>query len=233
MTITHPPYYRLNRTVHAVPGVFDRHADNEVIASFRAPLEPKLEAFHSSYDALEARRSEAQTTLVQSKAATQELLRAKQSLVGRVARDVPGFDLRDDSPSDTPLDVISDAGRVVRVMREEGKDLPYAAVTLATIEPRIEAASTAYTAAENARVALQEQQAETRARAVELQRELTQLRRALRAQLGSSHADYQRLRVARSRKVGEDEEVDGRREPALASPASEQATPPSNGRTVP
>lgn len=113
-----------------------------------------------------------------------------------LARDMRGFDLglftRDANHS---LDVLKKAESLKQVVEEAGVELPYQGTLLAELTARIDGANEARSSAQTARVALQEKQREVRELIVRFHKELVSLRRTVRAALGSSHIDYQRLRV--------------------------------------
>jgi hypothetical protein len=115
---------------------------------------------------------------------------------GSLARDLAGFDLgaytRD---PDLTFDVVQKALSLKLYVQDEGGALPYREALLAELHARIESADTAAKASYGARVALQEKQREVRELTATFHRELVSLRRSVRATLGSSHLDYQRLRV--------------------------------------
>jgi hypothetical protein len=97
-----------------------------------------------------------------------------------------------------PERLISDAQKVRAVLVELGTAVPGSAAIIEAIDLAIEATSLDWHNAQEARVALQERQAQVRTAAVRLNRELVALRRILRAVLGTSDLAYQSLRVSRT-----------------------------------
>jgi len=119
--------------------------------------------------------------------------------------DLPGFE-REAFTRDVNLafDVLQKAMSLKQFVEQEGVDLPYREALLAELTARIDGASGAAESAQVARTAVQSKQREVRELTVRFNAELVKLRRTVRAALGSSHFDYQRLR-ARSRAAAEPE----------------------------
>ena len=81
--------------------------------------------------------------------------------------------------------------------------LPYQEELLDELTALIEGADGASKSANEARVVLQEKQREVRELSATFHKGLVSLRRAVRATLGASHFDYQRLRVSPGRVAAE------------------------------
>ena len=92
-----------------------------------------------------------------------------------------------------------DNARSVMEMYQGPDELPYAAQAVSEIEAKYSTAKPAYEAAQAGRVAVQLKQHELRAVAADVQKELVKLRTVVRMTLGSSHADFQRLRLHNAR----------------------------------
>ena len=92
-----------------------------------------------------------------------------------------------------------DNARSVMEMYQGPDELPYAAQAVSEIEAKYSTAKPAYEAAQAGRVAVQLKQHELRAVAADVQKELVKLRTVVRMTLGSSHIDYQRLRLRNAR----------------------------------
>jgi len=115
---------------------------------------------------------------------------------GLMARDIEGFEVaaftRD---AKLTFDVLQKAISLRQIVETKGVDLPYRDALLTELTARIDGASGADVSAQTARVAVQVKQRETRELSARFHKELVSFRRTLRAALGSSHIDYQRLRV--------------------------------------
>ncbi len=115
---------------------------------------------------------------------------------GRLVRDVEGFDIGAYTRNASlTFDVVQKANSLKQLVEQKGAELPYREALLTELTARIDSASSAEDAAHGARVALQEKQREVRELVASFHKELVSLRRTVRAVLGSSHFDYQRLRV--------------------------------------
>jgi hypothetical protein len=189
--------------------VIHRHDGNPVIASVGEALVPVADAYSASYRELETAHTLQSDAIEASREATGELGRTMTAWLGPLARDIGGFDPAGfGSRPEVVLDMISDGHRLVGVVQLQGATLSYKERALAALQSAVEAAEVAYERAQTARVELQDKQARTRTLAIELQPHLIALRRVLRAELGRSHHDYQRLRVLRGRpEVEEGEQV--------------------------
>ena len=86
----------------------------------------------------------------------------------------------------------------MKMFRENG-EVAYANEALGALEEKHSRAKEAYDAAQEGRVAVQEKQRELQLAAAGVHEELVRLRKALRKLLGSSHFDYQRLRIGKPR----------------------------------
>jgi hypothetical protein len=91
--------------------------------------------------------------------------------------------------------VVQTAMSLKQLVERQGVDLPYREALLAELTARIDSATGAAESAQVARTAVQQKQREVRELTVRFNAELVKLRRTVRAALGSSHFDYQRLRV--------------------------------------
>ena len=101
-----------------------------------------------------------------------------------MSRFVQAFSLRDGFVLGA-ADIARYARDVADTVVATGAELPFAKEALTELESKIEQASVAHDAAQEARVALQTKQRELRAQAAVAQRGLVMLRRTLRAALGS------------------------------------------------
>jgi len=98
----------------------------------------------------------------------------------------------------TPEGILDDAQSVMDTLRDH-EELAFAAQALSEIEASYSTAKPAYDAVQAGRVAVQAKQRERQAVAADVQKELVKLRTVVRIALGTSHIDYQRLRVRNAR----------------------------------
>jgi hypothetical protein len=225
--------YIIQRMSLASVDVTHRHQGNAVIASVGEALVPVAQAYSASYQELETAHAQQSASVEASREATEELGRTMTAWLGPLARDLPGVD-----PSafgrrpEVTLDMVSDGHRLIEVVQVQGTNLGYKERALTALQGAVGAAEAAHTQAQNARIDLQDKQAETRRLAGELQPHLIALRRVLRAELGRSHHDYQRLRVVRGRpevEEGQAGQATGASE--ISEPGEVHETFPANGGT--
>ena len=93
------------------------------------------------------------------------------------------------------FDVLQTASSLKQLVGRQGVDLPHREELLAELTARIDSATGAAESAQVVRTAVQKKQREVRELTIRFNTELVKLRRTVRAALGSSHFDYQRLRV--------------------------------------
>jgi hypothetical protein len=98
----------------------------------------------------------------------------------------------------SPEAILDNARQAMQAFGRHG-ELAFAAQALIEIEDKHSLAKAAYDGTQAGRVALQMKQRELRAIAADVQKELVRLRTAVRIALGTSHIDYQRLRVRTAR----------------------------------
>jgi len=179
--------------------VIERNKSISVIAAYEATLGPKVARFQLA-------RNE-----------VQRLVDANKKLAARSAEEVDGLDaltrgwganlqlstsleLEDLGITDvrTPEAILDNGRQAMQAFGRHG-ELDFAAQALSEIEAKHSSAKAAYEASQAGRVALQVQQREQRAAAAEVHKELVKLRTVVRIALGTSHIDYQRLRVRNAR----------------------------------
>lgn len=233
--------YVLFRLGSVAVEVVRRHRANAAIASFEGTLVPSVDAFVAGYTTVSTLKARLAVLLEASASATAALYKGTSAWLGPIGRDLPGFDGRGFGVDPTvDEDVLADARRLLDLVQADGQSLPYAAALIEEISRLATATQVAHAAAQEVRVALQMQQGQTRSLGVKLQRELVALRRTLRAELGTHHVDYQRLRAPRARMAVE-ASIEGSDAPVITpslprsvpQPVPSASTPPvpSNGRS--
>lgn len=194
--------WKLRRLSSRALRVFERRKATEpAIAAFEPTLLPVADAFMEAYDKARAHRMSRAQAMGTGKGAIGELLRKMRAWTGLLARDVTAFQRGEygDSPK-VPDDVIHDAQNLVRVVRnraDEGAPLSYQDGLIADLEPAIAAAQAEWGTAGTSSSTQSELLEEARKAADAFNTELIAFRRVLRALIGSSHPDYQKLRSAR------------------------------------
>jgi len=210
MSNVNKPVNRIHPSIHALALlgpramiVIDRNRSIAAIAAYETTLGPKVSRFQEVRNEL------------------QELVATYKKLSNRSAAEIDGLDdvtrlWGGHVQLNTSLDredigitdvrspeAILDNGR--QVMQTLGKhaELSFAAQALIELEDTHSSAKAAYDATQAGRVAVQVKQRELRTVAAEVQKELVKLRSAVRIALGSTHIDFQRLRVRSTRPEAE------------------------------
>jgi hypothetical protein len=214
----HVAFNKLNRILIAAVDAIARHSDNEVIAAAGAPLGAIAEEFGASCEALEVAYANQKEALLMRDKVVALLDQSIGSWTGPLSRDIAGFDAsRFASRSNAPLDVVSDARKLVELIEAKGGALAYGERAKTLLAERAEVAFASCSTAQDARTALQTTQATTRELAAKVQPHLIALRQVMRSELGPQHYDYQRLRVDRVRTEVEETEEE------TQEPSSDQA----------
>lgn len=189
----------LTRQVKTANEVIARHPTIAPIAAFGEKLGDKGERYLTEQRGLAALKVTKAAALERNAQARAELVMVTSAWIGPLSADVDGFVgasfLR---TTNVTLDVLEDAEGVLEVVRSQVPALPYADTLLSQLSAAMTSAREADTAAQLSTVAVQHAQGSLRSLGRELNRLLIGLRRAVRATLGRSHVDYQRLRVARA-----------------------------------
>jgi hypothetical protein len=176
--------------------VVQRHAGKASIAAYAPRMVPLANEVLVAIQDLDMLKADQVKLIAASDAQNAELNGKMLGWSGHLVHDLEGFEIgaytRDVNLS---FDVVQKAFSLKRFVEEKGVDLPYRETLLTELTARIESASGMEQAAQMARGALQEKQREVRELTARFHAELVNLRRTVRAELGSSHVDYQRLRV--------------------------------------
>jgi hypothetical protein len=191
--------------------VFDRHKEAEpAFAAFEPTLVPAAEGFNEAYDEAETHTVSRAVAMGTGRTASDTLYRKMQGWVGLLAKDVPGFDVTTFTETrNVPDDVIRAAQQVMRVADRavaDGVELPYAEALRSDLEPAIAAAQAEWGDAGTSRADEAKLLKAVRDAASTLQAELIAFRRTLRAHLGTSHPDYQKLRASKVATPDEDDD---------------------------
>jgi len=230
---TNVPQHALRRLAPRALRVLERHGPkHEVLLSIEESFRIIALAYIKAYDEVRTSKPHTALELRQGRVATRRLLVVNRSWLGWLARDFDDFDgSAFSSDTSTPDDVIADGERIVDfVARHEaltGEALPYGAKLIEDVSQALGEARKEWTEAQDAMAEHQEKQAEVRRLASELQQNLVALRRTLRTVLGTSHRDYQKLRLAKTSHLDEEdaEVLDGHGQPGDPIPSPDALEP--------
>jgi hypothetical protein len=194
-----PPIYALALLGPRAMQVIDRHKSTPAIGAYEMTLGPKVGRFKEVHHELKQLVVTYKRQADLSAAAIEALEVTTRDWDAHLQVDT-SYDSEDIAITETrtPDASLANATSVMALYREHG-ELPYAAQALSDLEEKSSNAKAAYDAQQAGRVAVQEKQRELQSIAAGVQAELVKLRRALRRLLGSSHFDYQRLRVSTAR----------------------------------
>jgi hypothetical protein len=194
----------VSRLAPAALDVLERNAGKPELASHARTMVPAANAVLVAIQDLTMLKGEQVKLLALSAEQTAQLHGLMLRWFGPLAHDLEGFDsgafVRD---ADQNFDVVHKGKLLKRHVEEKGADLAYQEALLAELTARIEGADEAARSAYTARVALQEKRAQVRERSAAFYQELLCLRHTVRATLGSTHVDNQRLRVPPGRTAAE------------------------------
>lgn len=208
---TNVPQHRLSRLAQRALRVLERHAPNHAVLQVIEPaFRETAEAFIASHDTVLSDGPRKRAELDEGRAAIDSLNRSLRSWVAWLGRDIQGFDPSEYTlNSVTPDDVLADARRLVHTLQAHQQSaatpLNYGDKLLQELTAALENARKEWTEAQDAITHDQERRAEVRALAGQVQKNLVALRRTLRTLLGTSHRDYQKLRLARSSQLDEED----------------------------
>lgn len=168
------------------------------IQIYETTLPSIAEEYQAAYRAMQTHRVEKADQLHGGHAAVEKLAVAVRVWLGPVERDVPNFALESDLDPVSPDQVLNYAESLIAVVQGRTAELPYAATLIESVTPLIEQARLEWENAQKALGELQELGRVLRDRGAALSKELVAFRRTLHGVLGSSHRDYQLLRVHRA-----------------------------------
>ena len=183
--------------------VIDRHKSIATIAAYERSLGPKVGRF------------------MEVRSELKDLVAANKTLAGQSDAEIEGLDdvtrawgahlmLGTSLDSEdigilearTPEGVLDNGRNLVETLRKH-EELSFTAEALSEVDQKHDQAQAAYDATQAGRVAVQVKQRELQAVAADVQKELVKLRTVARIVLGTSHVDFQRLRVRNARPVVE------------------------------
>ena len=208
--------------------VMQRNADKSAIAAHSATMVPVANEVLIALQVLDLLKGKHKAVLAQSDKQTAQLHGLMLRWSGLLKRDLPSFDSEAYARnSGLPFDVVQKAKSFKHFVEQEAAGLPYQEELLDELTTLIDGADGASKSANEARVVLQEKQHEVRELSVTFHKGLVSLRRSVRATLGASHFDYQRLRVSNGRVAAEppDEEAP---DAASTEPTSTASDAPSS-----
>jgi hypothetical protein len=186
----------VRRLAPAALDVMQRNADKSVIAAHAATMVPVANGVLIAIQVIDRLKGKQVALLAESTEQTAQLHGLMLGWSPLLERDLASFDIgayvRDPN---LPFDVVQKAMSLKSYVEQEAAGLPYQQTLLAELTARIEGADGAAKSAYTARTALQEKQREVRELSATFHKGLVSLRKTVRAMLGSSHLDYQRLRV--------------------------------------
>lgn len=198
-----------------------RHGGKPSIAAYGGSLIPKADAFITAYDTASRYEATWRREMAEGKGAMAALLVAINEWKPHVARERPGFDVttigdRPTVPEDLTGDGIALADELAAVSQPWAADAAAGLRVLATDAERETDEAAAADATHN------EQLERVRTTKADLEAELSRFRDTLRAALGSSHPDYQKMRAEKATTVDADDD-----------PAAPQPSPPVTPAPVP
>ena len=191
--------------------VLERHRDKQGALESYEEFVAAVTAFNEAYDRGRNTGPSRYKETAGAEAAAKVLRQTVQAWAAPLLRDLPGLDLGVFlAPNAVPDDLIETAGRLLTSLaaRQQSDTAPpaYFERLVAEVQAARDAAITARNDAQDLLAQIQEHKAEVRRLAAEVQSGLVRLRQTLRAVLGTSHRDYQKLRHARGRGVDEHED---------------------------
>jgi hypothetical protein len=207
--------------------VIERNKSITGIAAYRQSLPPKVGRFAQARTELR--------TLVAAHKKLAVLSAAEIDALDAVTR-IWGANLQLNTALDSedigitrarsPEAKLYNAQNVMETLQQNG-EVELAAEALSEIEAKLSTAKAAYDATQAARVAVQVKRHELQAVAEDVHDELVKLRRVARIALGSSHHDYQRLRI-RNARAGTDALDESAPETAEGASESDGTAQPSS-----
>ncbi|UJR78521.1 hypothetical protein [Sandaracinus amylolyticus] len=209
--------------------VWERHKDaSPAVLAFEAPLGTSARGFLSIYTEVTAYRAAWKREMEEGRGSMLALKKELDRWKPHIARERPTFDLREigDQPN-VPEDLIEDslaaADELDLIRLPDGAPTPWAAAAAASIRALADATERETDEAATADSTYSQLLKATREAQVVFEAELSRFRATLRAVLGSSHPDVQKLRANRATSSDEDDDPTG---PQPADPVTPAPEPP-------
>ncbi len=225
------PHWKLRRLAPRALRSLDAHGKaTPFLGAFGTTLVPAAQKFIEVFDA--SRTAEAASNQVDDGLEAIERLRASvRGWLGHISRDIPDFDGVGLGAAEVPDDLIAGATRMLHVVTSpKAAHLSYIAAAEADLRAAIDSASREWSEAHARLTEQQDLLRQTREAGTAFQAELVAFRRALRVALGTSHRDYQVLRVRGSLELEPENEAIA---PVVAPSAPAAPAVDPNASTVP
>jgi hypothetical protein len=225
MSATH---WKARRLATRAKKVVARHADKPAIGAFEAPITAKADAFIESYDAAARNEAEWRHELQQGRDGMSDLQRTMESWKPHIARERPGFDLttigdRPTVPEDLFQDAHALADELDAVRAADGTTPPWASAAAVLLRNMADIAEREADEAARANATHSERLATVRANKAAFDTELSLLRDTLRATIGRTHPDFQKLRAEKASALDEEDDPTA---PQPSGPVTPSETPP-------
>ncbi|AKF09340.1 hypothetical protein [Sandaracinus amylolyticus] len=209
--------------------VLERHkGSSPAVAVFEAPLGTAARAFVAAYTEAGAYKARWRVEMDEGRGSMLALKKEIDVWKPHVARERPGFDLAGigDKPT-VPEDLIEDAQALADELREvrgaDGATVAWAAAAATSITEKASRAENETDEAAAADARYSSLLSQVREAQAVFDAELSRFRATLRSLLGSSHPDFQKLRVSRASSRDGDDDPTG---PAPSDPVTPAPTPP-------
>lgn len=225
---------RLRALARRVLRVADRQKSDAGIATVAVKVVPAAEAYIKVYDEAVRVQTTKDKEMAEGRVRVAELDWELRKGVAIVRYVTAGFDPSVLTGSVTaPDQLVSDANKVLELLAQAGEAVQQGQSVIETLAAAKEKAEAAWTKAQAARVALQEQQTIVRDHAVMLNQQLVGFRRVLHAALGGNHLDYQMLRANRviTPEVVDEDDTTVEGEELVATPANDSNAKVSDSST--
>lgn len=202
---TSVPQHVLLRLAGRALKVVARHQDKHgAIAAYAASL-PEL---HGRYAALYAKTRGGKPSRVREMAESRQAVVALQDQLkawaGPLTHDLPGLELAPTIGADVPDDMLHGVDRLLADIADHG-NLPYQDQVVADLTEARDTLARERAEVQDILAGTQEEQAEVRKLAAEVQTMLVGLRRTLRVVLGRGHRDYRKLKAQYGRTLDEED----------------------------
>lgn len=224
-------HWKLRRLAARVKKVYGRHKDaSPAVLAFEGPLLTAADGYVSVYGETTAYRARWRIEMDEGRGSMTALKKLLDIWKPHVARERPGFDLRDigDNPL-VPEDLVEDAlalaDELLEVKDASGAPVPWAQAAAATITAQAQTTERETDEAAAADSKYSDLQSRVRAANALFGDELGRFRATLRSVLGSSHPDVQKLRVNRASARDEDDDPSV---PGPADPVTPAVDPPTS-----